>query len=518
MQDKNMQGSGASDIGFDLEKIYHLTSDIICVADLRGIFFKRVNPAFTRILGYDQDEACSKLIAGFIHPDDRERTLAAITEEFKLGKETLNFVNRYEHKNGGYVWIEWRTKPLPEEGMTYAVGRDITERRRMEQELLKMQKLESIGLLAGGIAHDFNNLLMAIMGNISYSRSLLAPTEKASSLLADAEQACWAAKDLSNRLLTFSRGGEPLPKVVALEHIVRDSAGIAFAGWPVSFSVEMSSDLPLVEIDVSQIRQVLSNLLINAREAMPKGGRVEIRAQEITLEEGEQDGLPPGRYFHLSIQDDGMGIPEENLHRIFDPYFSTKERSSHKGRGLGLAICHSIVSKHKGRIVVQSAVGKGSTFTVCLPASAHQVQAVEAPQPGNGQEAPARGKILVMDDDERVSWIVGEMLRSLHYIVETATGGSQAVDLYAEAKRAGAPFAVVLLDLTVPGGMGAMDTIKKLREIEPSVRAIVSSGYDEHPIMQVFESCGFAAAITKPYNLDQLRATLVRVLGKDTGP
>ena len=193
MQKKEVMDNKGNNAGFDLEKIFQMTSDIICIADIRGLYFKKVNPAFTRILGYDQDEACSKPIAAFIHPDDRERTLAAIKEELDLGKETLNFINRYQHRNGSVVWIEWRTKPVPGEGITCAVGRDITERKQMEHELLKMQKLESIGLLAGGIAHDFNNLLMAIMGNISYSRTLMDTEGKAAHLLADAEQACWAA-------------------------------------------------------------------------------------------------------------------------------------------------------------------------------------------------------------------------------------------------------------------------------------------------------------------------------------
>ena len=241
---------------------------------------------------------------------------------------------------------------------------------------------------------------------------------------------------------------------------------------------------------------------------------MEIAAREVSLHSREVATLLPGRYIELKIQDAGVGIPEGDLHKIFDPYFSTKERGSQKGRGLGLAICHSIVGKHKGAVSVQSSLGKGATFFVHLPVASEQgLPVVEASRAANPMDRPAKGKILVMDDDERVSWIISEMLRSMDYTVETSANGNHAVELYVNERRTGAPFDLVLLDLTVPGGMGAMDAIKKLREIDPAVRAIVSSGYAEHPIMQVFASCGFAAAIAKPYNIEHLRVALIKVLG-----
>ena len=489
----------------ELEKIFTLSSDMICIADLKEQSFKKVNPAFTSILGYEEKEFLGKPIMSFIHPDDKEPTLARIQDELARGTRTVSFMNRYRHKDGTYRYLEWMTRPMPEQGVSYAIARDITERKKMEQEIFKLQKLESIGVLAGGIAHDFNNLLMGIMGNISFSRMLVSPDNRIYQLLSDAEAACVSAKDLSYRLLTFSKGGVPVRQPASLEKIIQDSVNIALAGSFVSVECDIPGDLPLVDVDEGQIRQVLNNLLINAREAMPAGGLVRIQARTITLGESDVAMLSAGHYIRLLVQDSGVGIPDMNLVKIFDPYFTTRELGSQKGRGLGLAICHSIIRKHDGTITVESTVGKGTTFFIYLPIISRRLSAASAGPPREAGSRPVKGRILVMDDDERVLTIVKEMLQFIEYDTETAQSGTEANEKYQRAHEAGAPFDLVLLDLTVPGGMGGIETLGKLRERDPAVRAVVSSGYADDPIMKDFETYGFVGAIAKPYDIKQLK-------------
>ncbi|OPY68260.1 MAG: Blue-light-activated protein [Syntrophorhabdus sp. PtaU1.Bin002] len=395
------------------------------------------------------------------------------------------------------------------------VFRDITEKRKVEEDLLRMDKLESVGVLAGGIAHDFNNVLSVILGNISLARMYAKPDdEKLQKRFRDAEQAVSRAKDLTQQLLTFSKGGSPVKRTSAVQSVLKASCRFAVTGSNIQCDFNFPDNLLPVDIDAGQINQVINNIIINAQQAMPEGGTIQVGAENIVssgIAATQGLILNKGEYVRISITDHGTGIPTDRLSKIFDPYFTTKE----KGTGLGLATCHSIIKKHGGYITVESVVGQGTTFYIYLPASQRGETAGrrerQVPAPGKGK------KILVMDDEDMIRAIVGEMLDGLGYRAELAKNGNEAIDLYRKARESGEPFDAVILDLTVPGGMGGKETIKGLLGLDPKIKAIVSSGYSNDPIMAEFREYGFEGVITKPYKLTELGEILHSVLtGIDT--
>lgn len=390
------------------------------------------------------------------------------------------------------------------------VFRDITEKRKLETELLTVRKLESVGTLAGGIAHDFNNLLAVILGNVSFCKALIDPADKLYQRLTDAENATLRGKDLTYRLLTFSKGGEPLKKVMFLKNIIRDVSRLALSGSNVKFSFKISDDLYQAEIDEGQIRQVIHNIVMNAKEAMLDGGKVTIRADNIVVHSQDNAPLAEGEYVRISIEDQGQGIPEEDIPRIFDPYFTTKEIGNTKGMGLGLAICYSIVKNHNGYITAESRRGEGTAIHVYLPASVKDSDK-ERIQTTKTTETK-KNNILYMDDEEALRNIVGQMLTHLGYDVSFAADGDEAIRLYSHAFPSEKPFDLVIMDLTIPGGMGGKEAILKLRDIDPAIKAIVSSGYSNDPIMNNFRQYGFAGAIAKPYAVEILGETIRQVL------
>lgn len=377
------------------------------------------------------------------------------------------------------------------------VFRDISEKRKMEFEISKLDKLKSIGLLAGGIAHDFNNLLAAILGNISLARITAGSGSAVNERLVKAETAVMKAKGLTQQLLTFAKGGAPVKKVISIEELLRESVIFALRGSNTQYQFEIKPNLRSVEADSGQISQAINNLIINADQAMPMGGTITIAAENCTLRPHNSVPLPPGDYVKVAIRDQGAGIAEKHLHLIFDPYFTTKET----GSGLGLATVYSIVNRHGGAIEVSSRKNIGATFVMYLPASAQQTVSEN-----NEQKAIQKGsgKVLIMDDDQDVREVAGMMLTELGYSVAYAGDGQEAVHLYQEAMRDRRPFDYVILDLTIPGGMGGEETIKKLLEIDPEIKAIVSSGYSSSPIMADFKKYGFTAVAVKPYNIGEL--------------
>jgi PAS domain S-box-containing protein len=386
-----------------------------------------------------------------------------------------------------------------------ATVRDITEKRKTEEELFKVQKLESIGILAGGIAHDFNNILTAILGNITVAKMDARPGSDLYQFLGDAERAALQARDLTRQLLTFSKGGEPIKKTISLANLVKKTTQFALRGSNVRCEFSFPRDLLAVEADEEQMSQVIHNLVINGAQAMPDGGVLKVSAENIPA--GALDFLPvkDKPYVKISIADTGIGIPEEHLAKIFDPYFTTKKN----GTGLGLTISYSVVKSHNGSLCVDSAFGMGTKVTIYLPAS------LEQPSMEEGEEKPIAvyNRVLLMEDDELVQKAVCMMLLRLGYRVEFARDGHEALLLYQLAKESGDPFHAVIMDLTVPGGMGGKDTISKLRQIDPDVKAIVSSGYSNDPIMADFEKYGFRAVLPKPFQIEQLSDAL-RVLLK----
>jgi PAS domain S-box-containing protein len=392
------------------------------------------------------------------------------------------------------------------------VFRDITDSKRMEEELVKAQKLESLGVLAGGIAHDFNNLLTAILGNISLARAHSRGHENVLKRLGEAEKASLRAKDLTHQLLTFSKGGAPVKKTSSIPDLLRDSAWFALSGSNVRCDLSIPGDLWPVEVDEGQISQVIHNLTINADQAMPHGGVIKVYAQNISV--GPEHKLGPSligkKYVRLSVEDQGVGIPQENIAKVFDPYFTTKQ----KGSGLGLASCYSILKNHGGFITVESEIGTGTVFHVYLPA-ASATKAIQRPT-ANGP-ITGKGLVLVMDDEEILRNFVAELLKYLGYEVQLASDGEEAIELYGKAKAAGRPFDCVLMDLTIPGAMGGKEAIQQLLEIDPDVTAIVSSGYSDDPVMADYERHGFRGVVAKPYDAVQLSEVLHKVLGSRDG-
>jgi PAS domain S-box-containing protein len=382
---------------------------------------------------------------------------------------------------------------------------DITVRRQAEQDRLVLGKLESTGLLAGGIAHDFNNLLASVLMNLDmaqYSES--SPREVALSLR-EAEQAALAAKVLTRQLITFARGGSSVRQTTDLAGVLRESVPLALSGSNTRSEMQLAADLWPAVVDVGQIGQVIRNLVLNAREAMPSGGVVTLRAENVTLSGGRAPVLPRGDYIHISVADHGCGIRPDVLPKIFDPYFSTKLRGTQKGMGLGLTICHSVVKKHAGAITVETAPSSGTTFHVFLPASQQRVERVETMRFDRAQR---QGRILVMDDELSIRNTFGRMLTQIGYEAELAPDGAVAVELYERAKKEDRRFDAVILDLTVRGAMGGLEALRTLLEIDPGVRAVVMSGHSDDEVMQDYSRYGFKGALGKPFD----RSSLLDVL------
>jgi len=381
------------------------------------------------------------------------------------------------------------------------VFRDITARRALEREVAKVQKLEAIGCLAGGIAHDFNNLLMGILGNVTLAKMNLEGPPDVLESLEKAEQVCLRAKDLSLKLITFSSGGEPKRQVTKMDQFLRESAGFALSGSPIKPLYDLPNDLWEVKIDISQIGQVIHNIVMNAVEAKPRSGSVKISAENIEISSDDISPLEPSCYVKVSIEDDGEGIEQENLQKVFDPFFSTREM----GRGLGLSIAHSVIKKHGGHIKINSKAGIGTNVEIYLPALGLSADKSVEPRATQSSIQP---KVLLMDDEDIVRDVAGKMLKKLGYEVELARDGAEVITLYKKAMETGDTFDAVILDLTVPGGMGGEETAQKLKEMDSSVNAIASSGYSDSPIMSDFKDHCFSAAIAKPYRIEDLKTVL----------
>ncbi|RQW89062.1 MAG: response regulator [Geobacter sp.] len=416
----------------------------------------------------------------------------------------------YEEKQNPRIGqVEVRAYPIFDESGQVILAlehiRDITERKKLEEERINSQKLLSLGVLAGGIAHDFNNILTGVLGNISLARMMAQSDRKLAKRLEEAEKATQRAGDLTQQLLTFSRGGEPVKKSAYIKELAMDSVSFVLRGSNVRCDFSLPDDLWPVEVDTGQMHQVFNNLIINADQAMPEGGIIRVLAENTVIGQEKLPILTEGRYVKVSVLDQGSGIPEANLGKIFDPYFTTKA----KGNGLGLATVYSIISKHGGLITVESQVGVGTTFSFFLPAAKPGADEKELE---NLPPTSGKGKILIMDDEEIILEVAGEILVHLGYKVESCREGSEAIAKYKVAGKIGEPFDAVLLDLTIPGGMGGKETMKHLLEIDPDAKGIVSSGYSNDPILSNYGEYGFCGVVLKPYAIREISKTMQEVL------
>ncbi|MHB1951490.1 MAG: hybrid sensor histidine kinase/response regulator, partial [Acidiferrobacteraceae bacterium] len=380
------------------------------------------------------------------------------------------------------------------------VFQDITEKQRIAEEQQKASRLESIGVLAGSIAHDFNNILTAIMGNISLAKFYSGAGDHVHERLAEAEKAALWARDLTQQLLTFAKGGSPIRKTIDIASVVRSAAEFASRGSPICCEFG-TMDSVLTDADESQIRQVIHNLVLNAQQATTNGASIRISVRKVKTRRNELP-LPAGEYVEISCRDQGVGISQENLAKIFDPYFTTKP----KGTGLGLATSYSIVKRHDGLIRVESNIGQGTCFSILLPVS----QGTSAPEPALPEGARAAGRVLVMDDEGFIRDLLRRLLTHFGYEGEFAQDGREALELYVAARERGQPFDVVIMDLVIPGGMGGQEAVKHLLAVDPDARVIVSSGYSNDPVMANFRHYGFCDAVAKPYKNDELRQVIAR--------
>src|SRR5271157_1405411 len=427
------------------------------------------------------------------------------------GIAEYNIIEPFLRADGTHAWARTNKVPLRDrDGKVIGVlgtYEDITERKRMEEELHKAQKLESLGLLAGGIAHDFNNLMGGIFGNIDLA---LASSKDSivSNYLSTAIGAIDRARNLTGQLLTFAKGGAPIREIGDLSPVIRNSSNLALSGSNVSCVFTMADDLWLCNFDKNQISQVIDNIVINAQQAMPMGSTVLISAINNILKTNEKGTLKAGNYVKISIKDSGVGIPESILPRIFDPFFTTK----HKGSGLGLSICHSIVKKHDGWIDVESAPGKGATFHIYLPASLETSAQLSPQKPVSIHKGS--GRILILDDEEIIRQSVGKMLNILGYSVECKRDGKETLAFLTEEIRAGRSFAAILLDLTIPGGMGGRAVALEIQKLNIKIPLFVTSGYSNDPVMSSPNNYGFTDSICKPFTIDEFAAMLNRHLQK----
>jgi len=384
---------------------------------------------------------------------------------------------------------------------------NITERKKGEDKAIKAAKLESISILAGGIAHDFNNYLATMLGNISLARSYTDKQDKVYRYLENMEKATLRVKELTLQLFTFAKGGAPVKKTASIGKLISESTKFALSGSNVDCRLSLPEELYSAEIDEGQISQVLYNIIINAVQAMPEGGSIEVKAENVTIKTERNEHhipLPEGEYVKISITDEGPGIPEKNLLKIFDPFFSTKP----EGSGLGLASAYSIIKKHDGYIQAESEKGKGATFIFYLRASLQTVQL----DTEKDEIISGTGKVLVMDDEEEIRNVMGEMLSFLGYETHFAKSGEEALKIFQEAQKAGRPFDLVVMDLTIPGGMGGKETIKRMLQEEPALRAIVSSGYSNDPVMAKYEEYGFKGVIRKPYTINNFSRVIYKAI------
>jgi signal transduction histidine kinase/ActR/RegA family two-component response regulator len=497
------------------EQVVSMISDVVWryEVDAQGLAIgSYISPVADRILDMPDGTINSSFDTyhAYVHPRDRAPVRKALIKTIKkLAKDSM-IEYRLCKPDGSVRWVRSVSSAYAQPNgnvIVFGTTADITERKRLSNERLKTQKLEAIGTLAGGIAHDFNNLLQGVFGFISLAKLQSDDKEKFTVALDDAEKALHMSVRLANQLLTFSKGGTPVKKRIGLRPVIENAAKFALSGSRSDYRFSADHGLWQAEVDEGQISQVIQNIVLNADQSMPEGGQVVITAKNIRVtDKNHPHRLQNGAYVEIAIMDKGVGIPEQYIGKIFDPYFTTKE----KGSGLGLATSYSIIKYHNGLIDVKSDVGKGTTVTIYIPAI-ESTQQGEHPVPAAAISARP-GKILVMDDEEVIRTVACAIAKALGHRAESAHHGKEVIEKYQAALQSGEPFDIVILDLTIKDGMGGAEALRKLLEIDPEVKAVVTSGYSHDAVIASYREHGFKAFLKKPYNVDQLREVLNTLL------
>jgi len=471
---------------------------VLCAPDAR---IHMANRAFLTVFRVGTREAAvGGLLHDFVAPDDRKRAADWWSQPEQPGNVKTCELD-FERRDGTHFPGELRSTVVgsstAERKGVLSVIRDLTERRQRDNELLRAAKLESLGTLAGGIAHDFNNALATITGCLFLAATRVRDDPETHGLLLEAIDAAFRSTALTKQLLTFSKGGAPVKKCIHAAGLLRRVLEFCLHGSPVAGKLELGTGLWPIDVDEGQLEQVLHNLVINAKQAMPTGGNIQVRAENVIAADPEEDPGAERRYLRISVRDQGVGIAPEDQKRIFDPYFTTKPA----GSGLGLATAYSVVRKHGGFMRCTSSPGQGATFEVHIPASdgIPSATAESPPPPVSGAR-----RILVMDDDPRVCATTQRLLQQAGYKTVGARSGSEAVSAYVRAKTAGEAFAAVIMDLTVAGADGGKEAVRRLLEVDRDARAIVASGYSNDPVLSNYRSYGFVGMLTKPFRFEDL--------------
>ena len=447
-----------------------------------------VDPSWQKVYGNPTGRKCYEYFMGRNKPCET----CGIPEALKK-KTTIVYEELMPSENGRIV--EVHTIPFLDSNGEWLVAEfnvDITRRKRAEEALQTNQRLESLGILAGGIAHDFNNLLAGIFGSINIAKEM-SDNDELNAHLSQASNAIERTRSLTGQLLTFAKGGAPIKKTCRLAAFIKETVLFALSGSKVSCSFNISENLSLCEIDKNQIGQVIDNLVINAKQAMKNGGNIEVNAENTEISGEERSDLKPGKYVRITIKDNGSGISQDILPKIFDPFFTTKE----KGAGLGLATSYSIIKRHCGSIEVTSDIGQGSTFSIFLPASSGTLQEEKT----SNKEHNGSGTFLIMDDQEVIRLTTGKLLENLGYSIILKEDGLKAVEYFTNNSE---KIRGMIFDLTIPGGMGGLETVSRIRKIDNKVPIFVSSGYADNPVMANPEKYGFTGSITKPFTKEEL--------------
>ncbi|MCK5707158.1 MAG: PAS domain S-box protein [Candidatus Aureabacteria bacterium] len=496
----------------DKAKRYLDLSGVMFVAIDKNACVTMINKKGCEILGYKEKVIIGKNWFENFVPERIKEEIVQISKALLAGhiEPVEYFENPVLTSKGEERLIAWRNTILKDDkgNITGHIssGEDVTDKKRMEDELIKEKRLESVGLLAGGIAHDFNNLLTVVRGNNSLLRLYYPPDKEGCECISAIEEAVIAARSLSDQLLTFASGGEPIKGVASLKKIVENMVVFNLRGSKVSPEFSLEEELWSTNIDSGQIKQVVSNLVINAVNAMSRGGILRVNASNIIVDDNNRIGdLKNGKYVKVSFNDEGPGIADEIKSNIFTPFFTTKEM----GRGLGLAICYSIIKKHKGFIFVDSSFGKGTTFSFYLPATSEILSSDVKGKKKLSNKLDIN--VLIMDDDINIMDLLGEFLKNRGARIEKALNGMEAVEKYFEAKRERTPFDAIILDLTVPGGMGGVETLNEIKRQDSSVKAFVMSGYSRDTVLSNYSDYGFIGEIKKPFELEDIDEMLQKV-------